>query len=226
VSAFGLTGLDIVVLAGIGLSAVVALARGFVREVLAIAGWVGAAIGTLQLFPLARQIANKYIEIQIIADIVAGLVLFVAILVALSMLAHAIAKQVQQSSVNLLDRSLGFLFGLARGAVLVCLAYLLLSLVLVPKEQPDYIQKMKLLGLVQTGADWLYKFVPPEYRRKGEGAARDAKSAVEQGLGAKRVYDSLGGDPAKPPPDSGPEKGYKAEDRQRIEQLLRTNPSK
>ena len=225
-SAFGLTGLDIAVLAGIALSAIVALVRGFVREVLAIVGWVGAVIGTLQLFPLARQIASKYIEIQIIADVVAGLVLFVAILVALSMLAGAIAKRVQQSSVNLLDRSLGFLFGLARGAVLVCLGYLLLSLALAPKEQPDYIQKMKLLGLIETGADWLYKFVPPEYRRKGENAARDAKSAIEQGTAAKRFHDSLGGDPSKTPPDSNPEKGYKAEDRQRIDQLLRTNPSK
>jgi membrane protein required for colicin V production len=226
VSAFGLTALDLAVLAGIGLSAIVALARGFVREVLAIVGWVGAVIGTLQLFPLARQIASKWIEIQIIADVVAGLVLFVAILVALSMLAGAISRRVQQSSVNLLDRSLGFLFGLARGAVLVCLGYLLLSLAVASKEQPDYIQKMKLLGLIQTGSDWLYKFVPPDYRRKGEGAARDAKNAIEQGIAAKRLHDSLGGDPSKPQPDSSPEKGYKAEDRQRVDQLLRTNPSK
>ena len=222
----GLTGVDIAVLVALALSAVVSLVRGFVREVLSIVGWVGAILGTLQLFPLARQIAGKYIEIQIVADIVAGTVLFVAILVALSMISNAIARRVQQSSINLLDRSLGLLFGLVRGAVLVCLAYLLISLTLPAKEQPDYIRHARLLGLVETGAEWLYKLVPAEYRRKGESSLKDARGTIEQGVQAKKALDSLGGAMPKAPQDLLKEKGYKPDERQGIDQILRNSPAK
>lgn len=222
----GLTGLDLIVLAAIALSAIVSLARGFVREVLSIVGWVAAVLGTLHLFPLGQQIARKYIEWPIVADIAAGVVLFVAILVALTMIAGAIAKRVQQSSINMLDRSLGLLFGLIRGAALVCLAYLLLTFVLPVREQPDYIRGARLIGLVETGAEWLDKLVPAEYRRKGESAARDARGSVEQGIQAKKALDSLGGAMPKALQDLEKEKGYKPEDRQRIEQLLRNNPAK
>jgi membrane protein required for colicin V production len=225
-SVLGLTGLDLAALAAVLLSAVVSLARGFVREVLSIVGWIGAILGTLYLFPLGQQVARKYIEWPIVADIVAGVVLFVAILVALTMIAGAIAKRVQQSSINVLDRSLGLLFGLVRGAVLVCLAYLLLALALPVREQPSYIREARLIGLVETGADWLYKLVPAEYHRKGEAAAREAKGTFEQGVQAKKALDSLGGSTPKGAQDLEKEKGYKPDDRQRIEQLLRNTPTK
>ena len=222
----GLTGLDWAALAVVLVSAVVALARGFVREVLAIVGWIGAILGTLYAFPFAQQIARKYIEWPIVADIVAGVVLFVAILVALSMISSAISKRVQASSINALDRSLGLLFGLVRGAALICLAYLLYSLALPPKEQPDYIRGARLIGLVETGADWLYQLVPSEYRRKGQSAVRDARGTVEQGMQAKKALDSLGGTLPKANQDLGTEKGYKPVDRQGMEQLLRNSPAK
>jgi membrane protein required for colicin V production len=222
----GMTYMDWAALAVVLVSAVVALARGFVREVLAIVGWVGAILGTMHAFSFAQQIARKYIEIQVIADIVSGVVLFVAILVALTMISSAISKRVQQSSINALDRSLGFLFGLVRGAALICLAYLLYSLALPPKEQPDYIRGAKLIGLVATGADWLYQLAPSEVRRKGQSTIRDARDSVEQGMQAKKALDSLGGAQPKGGQDLGSEKGYKPGDRQGMEQLLRTSPAK
>lgn len=222
----GLTGLDWAALAVVLVSAVVALARGFVREVLSIVGWVGAILGTMHAFPFAQQIARKYIEIQAIADIVSGVVLFVAILVALTMISSAISKRVQASSINALDRSLGLLFGLVRGAALICLAYLLYSVALPVKEQPDYIRGAKLIGLVATGADWLYQLAPAEVRRKGQSTIKDARDSVEQGMQAKKALDSLGGTAPKGNQDLGPEKGYKPGDRQGMEQLLRTSPAK
>lgn len=222
----GLTGLDWAALAVILVSAIVALARGFVREVLSIFGWIGAILGTLYAFPFARQLARKYIEWTAVADIVAGVVLFVAILVALTMISSAIAKRVQQSSINALDRSLGLLFGLIRGAALICLAYLLYSLALPPKEQPDYIRGARLIGLVETGADWLYQLAPAEYRRKGQAAVKDARGTVEQGIEAKKALDSLGGTLPKGSQDLEREKGYKPIDRQGMEQLLRNSPAK
>lgn len=225
-SALGLTVVDWIVIGIIAVSALLAMVRGFVKEVLSVVAWVGAILGTLYGFGLARQIAAKFIEWPQVADIVAGVVLFVAIIVALSMLSSAIGKAVQSTQLNLLDRSLGLLFGLLRGGVVVCLAYLLLSLVLPVKEQPDYIRNAKLVGMVETGAEWLNKLVPEEYRKRGESAAKDARGTVEQGVQAKKALDSLGGAMPKALQDLEKEKGYKPEDRQRIEQLLRNNPAK
>jgi membrane protein required for colicin V production len=226
VSALGFTGVDWIVLAAIALSAIVALWRGFVREVLSIVGWIGAILGTLYLFPIGQQLARKYIEWPIVADIVAGVVLFVAILVALTMIASAIAKRVQQSSINALDRSLGFLFGLVRGAVVVCLIYLLYSRAVPPKEQHTLVREARLASLVAIGADWLYMLVPAEYRSKGDAAVRDAKGAVDQGVQAKKAFDSVGGALPKAAQDLEQEKGYKPGDRQGMEQLLRNSPAR
>jgi membrane protein required for colicin V production len=226
VNVFGLTVIDLILLGAVAVSAIVALARGFVREVLSIVGWIGAILGTLYLFPIGQQVARKYIEWQIVADIVAGVVLFVAILVALTMISGAISKRVQQSSINVLDRSLGLLFGLVRGAVLICLAYLLYAHAVPPKEQHAYIRQARLIGLVEVGADWLYMLVPAEYRRKGDAAVRDAKGAVDQGVQAKKALDSLGGAVPKAVQDLEKEKGYKPGDRQGMEQLLRNSPAK
>jgi len=225
-TALGLTVVDWIVIGVVAVSALLAMVRGFVKEVLSVFAWVGAILGTLYGFGLARQIAAKFIEWPQVADIVAGVVLFVAIIVALSMISSAIGKAVQATQFNLLDRSLGLLFGLLRGAVVVCLAYLLLSLVLPVKEQPEYIRKAKLIGLAETGAEWLYKLVPAEYRKRGESTLNDARGTYEQGVQAKKALDSLGGAMPKALQDLEKEKGYKPEDRQRIEQLLRNSPSK
>lgn len=225
-SVMGLTGLDLVALAVVLVSAIVALARGFVREVLSIVGWIGAILGTLHGFPFGQQLARKYIEWPVVADIVAGVVLFVVILVALTIISGAISKRVQRSSINALDRSLGLLFGLIRGAALICLAYLVYSIALPPREHPDYIRNARLIGLVGIGAEWLYQLVPSDYRRKGQVTIRDARDSVEQGMQAKKALDSLGGTSPKGSQDSGAEKGYKPGDRQGMEQLLRTSPAK
>ena len=81
--------------------------------------WVGAAIATLYLFEFAQPVARTYIEVELIADIVAGVVLFVITLIVLSLISHALSRRVRDSALGPLDRSLGLVFGLARGAALV-----------------------------------------------------------------------------------------------------------
>ena len=72
-----LNALDIIVIAVIALSALFAFARGFVKEALSIAAWVGAGLITLYGLPALRPVAQKYITTPLLADAVAGVTLFV-----------------------------------------------------------------------------------------------------------------------------------------------------
>src|SRR3546814_20419830 len=110
---------DLIVIAVLLLSALLALFRGFVKEVLGIAGWVAAVAATIFFFPIVRDIVRSYIDSRLIADIVTGAAIFLPTLILCSLLTHWISEQVRASAVSAVDRSLGFVFGLARGALVV-----------------------------------------------------------------------------------------------------------
>ena len=119
--------LDIAVVAIVLISGVLALSRDFVREVLSVVAWVGAAIATLYLFRFAQPVARTYITVELVAEIAAGVAIFVVALIALSLISHALSRRIRESALGPLDRSLGLVFGLVRGAAVVALAYMIFA---------------------------------------------------------------------------------------------------
>lgn len=182
---------DLVVLGVLLLSGVLALARGFVKEVLGIAGWVGAAIAALKLFPVVQPLARKHIPYQLAADALAGAGVFLVVLVALSLISNAIARRVRDSEIGALDRSLGFVFGLVRGALVLSLAYLALSQFVPPREHPDWITGARSLPFVAYGAGVLAAVAPPEIREGLEGAAEAGAAARAEFASRVPLLDSL-----------------------------------
>lgn len=205
-----------IVLGGVLLiSALLAYARGFVHEVLSVAGWIGAIFAAVYGLPYAKPYARDLIPHELAADVAAGVVIFLVTLIVLSLLTRAVAGMVKASALNMLDRSLGFLFGLVRGAVVVCVAYLALSWMIPPEEQPSWITGARSMPLVERGADLLRQLVPESAGQAADEARKKAEKAVE----AQRVL----GDLMKTEPkgtqkaDSG---GYGETDRRRMEQLI------
>ena len=149
---------DIGVVAVLLVSAILALARGFVREVLAISSWIGAAAVTYYVFPFAQEPFRGYVKEwfdfkqTLVADIAAGVTIFIVVLVILAVISAWISRKVQSSDIGALDRSLGFLFGLARGAVVVSLAYLLLIQFIPPKEHPSWVKEARSVPAMGAGA--------------------------------------------------------------------------
>lgn len=125
----GFTLIDGIVAAVIILSAILAYSRGFVRESLAILGWIGAAvlafIFAAAMRPLIAQV--PYLD-SIIADncelgMIAGFaVVFALALVLFSILTPLFSSVVQRSALGGVDQGMGFLFGVARGILLVVIA--------------------------------------------------------------------------------------------------------
>ena len=158
-----ITGFDIVVCAIVLISALLAYARGFVHEVLSLLGWVGAAFLTLYGFPFIKPYARDLLpNMPMLADLAGGAVLFIISLMALSILSKAIAGRIRESALNALDRALGFLFGLARGALIVCLAYIGVESLIARAEQPDWMRSARTMPAVEAGAAWLRALVPSE----------------------------------------------------------------
>lgn len=133
----GFTIIDGVVAAVIVISALLAYSRGFVREAMAIAGWIGATILAFifadQVEPLVRQIPvlgdfiGDSCELSIIAAFAA---VFAVALVVVSIFTPLFSSLVQRSALGGLDQGAGFLFGVLRGVLLVAVAFFVYETVL------------------------------------------------------------------------------------------------
>ncbi len=126
----GFTIIDGAVAIVIVLSALLAYARGFVRESLAIAGWVAAAFVAFIFAPQAQPLVKEVPVLgSMIADscelsvIAAFAAVFAVVLVIVSLFTPVFSSLVQRSALGGLDQGLGFLFGVARGILLVAIAY-------------------------------------------------------------------------------------------------------
>jgi membrane protein required for colicin V production len=206
-----LTMADGVVAAIILLSALWGLSRGLVKEVLGVAAWVGAAFVTLHGFAYVRPYARELISIDMVADAGAGIAIFLASLIVFSVASGAIAAQVRGSALGALDRSLGFVFGLARGAVMVCVLYLVVMWGSKP-DVPSWIVGARSRPAVERGAEMLMSLIPGAIRDRSADAADQARSDAERAMAAKRALDALTSPPVKPAqPKSEAPDGAKAD---------------
>ncbi|WP_374378161.1 CvpA family protein [Dongia sp.] len=174
--------LDLIILGVIGLSTLLAFSRGFIKELLSILGWIGAVIATVAFFAPVRMMVRQYIPNELLADISAGIGIFVVTLVLCGMLNHWISAQVRGNGLGALDRSLGLVFGLVRGSVVICAAFILMVWALPnPAERPDIVNEARFLPVVERGAAFLLKLLPDDILKTGEEAINRSLDAVEQG---------------------------------------------
>ena len=155
-----LTIFDMAVLFVIGISGLLALVRGLVRESLSIVVWVLAALIAYVAFPELRELISGYIPNVWIGDAVTLIVVFLAPLICLKIVAMVIAETVPTGLLGSLDRILGAGYGFARGALIVSLGYLGLNLVNMPENHPTWIKNAQFLPYVQDGAELLASWVP------------------------------------------------------------------
>lgn len=171
--------LDIVLIVVVLLSGLLALLRGFVHEVLSFGAWVGAALVSLYAFPYLQPHMRSLISVHVVADIVSGVALFLLALVVFSLIARTIARRVQESSLSALDRTLGLVFGLVRGAVLVSLAWLIFAWLVPEQQRPNWVQEARAVPMLKQGADILRSLVPESFLESVGDAARQGLGTLE-----------------------------------------------
>lgn len=184
--------LDMIVIGVVLLSGLFAFARGFVKEALSVAAWIGAGFAALYGLPYATPVAERFLPRGAVAEAAAGLAVFLVALIILSLATSSVARRVKESSLSAVDRTLGLVFGLVRGLVLVCIAYIALSWALPPAaQQPTWIAEARTLPLLATGAERLRALVPAAYRARAEATAEGTKRAAEQMQEAAGAMDAL-----------------------------------
>jgi membrane protein required for colicin V production len=124
-------------------SALLAMIRGFTREVFSIGSWVAAAAATYFLWEDVLPYTQRYIEDRNLALGVTVAGIFFLTLLIVSLITMRISDFVLDSKAGPLDRSMGFLFGAARGLILVVIAVLFLNFFIAPDRQPVWIAEAK-----------------------------------------------------------------------------------
>lgn len=212
--------LDIIVIVVILLSGLFAFARGFVKEALSVAAWIGAGLAALYGLPFVTPIAERFLPRGAVASAAAGLVLFVLALIVLSLVTSALSRHVKASSLSAIDRTLGLIFGLARGLVLVCLAYIALSWAVPEASQPDWIAQAKTRPFLANGADALRALVPAAYRTKATATADDTRRAAERFNEAAGAISALSHPHPPADPKHGSVPGYTPESQRELDRLI------
>jgi membrane protein required for colicin V production len=191
--------LDLGVIAIIGLSAIFAFARGFVREALSIIAWVGAGFATLYGFNAVYAIVDPMVHNPLLSQLISGFGLFVAALIVLTIITGVVAGTVRSSGLSPIDRTLGFIFGLMRGAFILSLAYLLLDVSVQKNDRPAWLRDAKSEPYLQQGADMLRNLLPESLRIKSTAAADEVIKTVSPAIEADKAMRALA-NPTAPPP--------------------------
>ena len=159
-----MTWVDLVVLGVLAVSALLAFIRGFVREVLGIAAWIGAVLVASWGLPPLRPRFHDSLGNAPWVDPAAWGVLFVVTLIILMIVSSWISRLVRASVLGGLDRTLGLVFGLVRGAALVVIAYILAGMVVPIDRWPEPVLQARALSLAYDGAQWAVERLPTDYR--------------------------------------------------------------
>ena len=172
--------LDFVLFGIMFVSGILALARGFTREVLSLVAWGAGAVAAY--FAIKQQklldLVLPHVGKPIIATIVVGAIAFILVLIIVSVIGVKISDRVVDSRVGAFDRTLGFLYGLARGLVLVAIAYLFYGWLTPSERQEDWVRKAQTLPVISTVGNLLLGFVPPDI---AETLSKSAQISNPQG---------------------------------------------
>lgn len=155
---------DLALIAVVGVSAMLSFMRGFVREALGIMAWAGAGYVSYVGIDYVRVPVRDMIGSPEMGDIVAHATLFLAGLLALTILAGTIAQLFHNLGLGAVDRTLGVVFGAVRGMALVVVAFIGAGWVTVPERWPEPVRQARMLPVVGDAAGWVAERMPARFR--------------------------------------------------------------
>jgi membrane protein required for colicin V production len=173
-----ITGFDGIVLAVALFSAVLAMVRGFSREVLSLVSWFGSAYAAYKLYPYGLPYAKNFIADEKFAIIASAAAIFLIALIVISFITMRIADMIIDSRIGALDRTLGFIFGAARGILIVVVAVQFFNEWVPPDKHPAWIAGSKSKPFLDDLGEKLKNALPEDVaallRKKIEEKMNDA----------------------------------------------------
>ena len=157
-----ITLLDIILLLVMLISGLLAMIRGFMREILSIGAWGLAALATLYSYSRLLPTVKQYFNSDMVAAGVTAVGVFLAVLLIVSAITVRISDMILDRRVGALDRTLGFLFGLGRGLIIVVIAFLFFAWLVPDRSQPEWVRSAKSKILLQGTGQWLMSTLPDD----------------------------------------------------------------
>jgi membrane protein required for colicin V production len=159
-----ITGLDVILVVIVLISALLAMTRGFSRELFTIVSW-GAA-GAAALFAYVRLREPFHAEFSFEPEIIGTALLvggvFIITLIIVSLITMRISDSLMESRAGALDRTLGFIYGALRGLLLVVVAYFLYSSVVPLQNQPEWMANARARPLLDNVGDKVIALIPED----------------------------------------------------------------
>ena len=179
-----LNNLDVVFLVIVGVSALVAIARGVTKELLSITGWILAAVSVYYLLPVVDPIMQKYIASEVLSSLVSGMVILIMFCIFWVLAADKISTQIRFSKLSALDRILGFIFGIFRGVIIVILLQIMISSLIPEESQKGVFAESKYFKLAGDAAGPIKSLIPEKWfedlKAKGESFGLGDSKATEK----------------------------------------------
>ena len=171
---------DYVLIAIVGLSMVLSLWRGFVREIISLTGLVAAFLIASRTSSIAGDFLGDWIANETLADIVGFVVIFVGIMLIVGLIGALIRKLVDKADLTATDRTLGIFFGLARGTLLIGLFFLIFSTYTKPDK--PWMKGSMLTPYALELADLIGRAIPEGYplSKHGKGKLLSPQGALDQ----------------------------------------------
>jgi membrane protein required for colicin V production len=162
--------LDFVLFGFMLVSGLVALARGFTREILSLLTWILAAVAAYFAVqqPALMEFAGHQISNKTIATVTVAGVAFLLTLIILSIFSVRMSDWVVDSAAGAFDRTLGFIYGLARGLVFVSICYLFYGWMFPSDKQEDWIKNAQSLPIIESVGKFIVDYIPPDVRKNFE----------------------------------------------------------
>jgi membrane protein required for colicin V production len=162
-----ITYLDAAVIAVCFISGLLAMYRGFAREMLSIVSWAIAAGAVLYFVvfhkPFAQDMAAQMGTQVAVAQIVVGAVLFLIVLIVVHLITARVSDAILDSRIGMVDRILGFIFGVVRGFVLIVIPYMFYEAFFPNQEQHlPWVREAKSLPYIKGTGDSI-RFVLESY---------------------------------------------------------------
>ena len=157
-----ITLLDIILIVVMLISGLLAMVRGFMREVLSITAWILAAAATLYSYGKLVPYAKEYFNSDVVAAVAVVGGVFLITLLVVSVLTIKVSDMVLDSRVGALDRTLGFLFGLGRGLIIVVVAFQFFTWLVPDRSQPEWVRSAKSRVVLTGTGQWLISMLPED----------------------------------------------------------------
>ncbi len=218
--------LDLGILGIILISALLSMMRGFTREVLAIGSWAAAAAAAYYFYPVVLPYVAPYIHKEIIAQAASATAVFFVTLIVVSLFTVRLSDAILDSKIGALDRSLGFLFGAARGFLLGVVAFSIFNWLVAEKQQPEWVKTAKTRPALIETADRVIAMLPDDAATTIEGwiKSKNTSSATEEPQDENSApADVAPSAPARRSSDASPAPSATNADRQKLDTLIDKN---